>query len=87
MEAVQEEEHASEPEEEGEEDALVGTSGFLERQRLLGSIVAKPGLLLVDQRFPFKLILLHYNIMKKQTFLLPELVTIPALPANTVRPP
>ena len=87
MEAVQEEEHASEPEEEGEEDPLVGTSGFLERQWLFGSVVAEPGLLLVDQRFPFKLILLHYNIMKKQTFLLPEPVTIPALPANTVRPP
>lgn len=84
MEAVEEEEHACEPQEESEEDALVGTSWFLERRWLFGAVVAELGLLLVYQRFPFELILLHYNIMKKQTFLLPEPVTISPLPNNIV---
>lgn len=84
MEPVEEEEHACEPEEEGEEDALIGTGGFLEGQWLFWSVVAEPRLLLVDQRFPLKLILLHYYIMKKQTFLLPEPVIISSLPNNIV---
>jgi hypothetical protein len=61
---VDEEEHACEPEEEGEEDASVGSGGLLQGLGLSEALVELLLPLLLKQRLLLELVL-HYNTQSR----------------------